>query len=135
MVWGSKSWKGVGKLTFIDEKMDASMYCEILKANLRPSTKKLRMGNDFILQQDNDPKHTAKKTKVYFDTNNINVLEWPSQILELNPIENLWYILDRIIGDRAFRCKDNLKEAIMSAWDNITTRDSKFGQLNAKSSS
>ena len=78
-VWGSMSWKGVGKLTFIDEKMDASMYCEILKANLRPSTcmiiKKLRMGNDFILQQDNDPKHTAKKTKVYFDTNNINVLE------------------------------------------------------------
>ena len=61
MIWGM-SWKGVGKLTFIDEKMDASMYCEILKANLRPSTKKLRIGNDFILQQDNDPKHTAKKT-------------------------------------------------------------------------
>ena len=64
MVWGM-SWKGVGKLTFIDEKMDASMYCEILKAILQPSTKKLRMGNDSILQQDNNPKHTAKKTKVY----------------------------------------------------------------------
>ena len=123
MVWGSMSWKGVGKLTFIDEKMDASMYCKILKANLRPSTKKLRMGNDFILQQNNDPKHTAKKTKVYFDTSNINVLEWPSQSLDLNPIENLWYILDRKIGDRAFRRKDDLKEAIMSAWDNIKTKE------------
>ena len=69
------------------------------KANLRPSTKKLRMGNDFILQQDNDPKHPAKKTKVYFDTNNINVLELPSQSLDLNPIENMWHILDRKIGD------------------------------------
>ena len=112
MVWGSMSWKGVEKLTFIDAKMDATMYCEILKANLRPSTKKLRMGNDFILQQDNNPKHTAKKTKVYFDTNKINVLKWPSQSPDLNPKENLWYILDRKIGDRAFRHKDNLKEAV-----------------------
>ena len=127
-VWGSMSWKGVGKLTFIDEKMDASMYCEILKANLQSSTKKLRMGNDFILQQDNNPKHTAKKMKVYFDTNNINVLGWPSQSPDLNPIENLWYILDRKIGDRIFwtekfRHKDNLKEPIMSTWDNITTKE------------
>ena len=45
--------------------MDASMYCGILKANLRPSTKKLRMGNDFVIQHDSNPKHDAKKTKLY----------------------------------------------------------------------
>ena len=62
------------------------------------------MGNDFIFHQDNDPKHTAKKTKLYFDTIILNFLEWPSQSPDLNPIEHLWCIMDRKIVDQAFRC-------------------------------
>ncbi|XP_067362434.1 glucuronokinase with putative uridyl pyrophosphorylase isoform X5 [Channa argus] len=39
---------------------------------------------------DKDPKHTAKITKEWLWVNSINVLEWPNQIPDLNPIENLW---------------------------------------------
>nr|XP_047139068.1 uncharacterized protein LOC124814984 [Hydra vulgaris] len=106
------SWNGVGKLTFIDEKMDVSMYCEILKANLRPSTKKLRMGNDFILLHDNDPKHTVKKTKVYFDKTSMFWYTWTK-----HPCFGIK------IGNQAFRCKNNLKKVRMSTWDNITTKE------------
>ena len=72
MLWGCMAWNGVGKLEF-DETMNADLYNNLLKRNLKSSTKKLRLGNRFLFQQDNDPKHTAKKTKTFFDENGINV--------------------------------------------------------------
>lgn len=119
MLWGSMAWNGTGKLAFIDDKMDAQLYVDILKKNLLASTRKLRLGRQFIMQQDNDPKHTSKKAKEYFTQNNIEVLEWPAQSPDLNPIEHLWAVLDRKAGPRSLRKKEDLKELIESSWNEI----------------
>jgi transposase len=59
MVWGCMAANGVGKLVFIDGKMDRYAYVRILSENLASSVEKLDFMT-FIFQQDNDPKHTEE---------------------------------------------------------------------------
>lgn len=120
MLWGCFSAKGPGHLVRIHGKMDSTAYLEILAKNLCSSIKDLKMGRHFIFQQDNDPKHTAKKTKAWFKREKIKVLQWPSQSPDLNPIENLWKELKIKVHMRHPKNLDNLEKICMEEWAKIT---------------
>ena len=74
MLWGCFSSAVTGRLVRIEGKMNAAMYRDILDENLLQSSLDLRLGQRFIFQQDNDPKHTAKISK-WLQDNSVNVLE------------------------------------------------------------
>ncbi|ORD95671.1 TCB2 [Hepatospora eriocheir] len=76
--------------------MIATSYKQILVQNLLPSACEIRL-DEFIFIQNNNQKHTVRLVEEYFDENNIDVLEWPPQSPNLNPIESiLTYIKCRL---------------------------------------
>ena len=111
-------WQGLGNWSELKEWWMALNTWKFLKGNLFQSSRDLWLGRRLTFQQDNDPKHTAKATLEWFKGKHLNVLEWPSQSLDLNPIENLWYDLKIAVRQRNTSSLNELEQFFLKEWTN-----------------
>lgn len=122
MVWGCFSYAGVGDLVQIEGIMRKEQYRNILEQNAAPSGRRL-IGDNFTFMQDNDPKHTALLCRNYLNalkTNNIlQIMSWPAQSPDLNPIELLWDELDRQVRKVAPTTKQHLWDILQQQWNSL----------------
>jgi len=115
MVWGCMMWEGTGYAVKIDGRMDGDLYIKILEDDLQASLNFYgKTTNDIIFQQDNDPKHTCKKAKTWFQDHGFTVLPWPAQSPDLNPIEHLWFYIKQRLGEY-----EEDPKGILELWERI----------------
>ena len=110
---------GTGNLDRVPGIMDSQKYQAILRRNMMSSVDKLNLGDHWTFQQDNDPKHTSKSTKAWLCKRPWNVLEWPSQSPDLNPIENLWWDLKKAVAAWKPSNITELEAFAREEWGNI----------------
>lgn len=122
MIWGCMTIHGVGFMCRIDGIMDKFLYREILDDHLFQTVDYYDMDRErFIFQQDNDPKHASGLLKEWFEENGVELLDWPSQSPDVNPIEHLWAYLKRRLGEYETHPKSVLElwERIEVEWEKI----------------
>ena len=64
--------------------------------------------------------HTTKATLEWRRNKKIKVLEWPSQSLNRNPIENLWYCLKIAVHQHSPHNLTELEQICLEEWANIS---------------
>ena len=119
MVWGAFAAHGVGMLHRIMGIMDRFVYLDLCENVMLPSADMLFGRENWIFQQDNDPKHTAIVIREFLVEENINVMQWPAQSPDLNPIENLWFILNQKLKHRRVSSCEALFNALNEEWKRL----------------
>jgi transposase len=122
MLWGCMLWEGPGLACKIDGKLDGDLYVKIMQDELADSLAYYnKQASQVIFQQDNDPKHCCHKAKAHFQKQDYQVLLWPAQSPDLNPIEHLWNHLKRQLGKYEEPPNGILElwERVQKEWDEI----------------
>lgn len=118
MIWAGMTANGNGPICRVNGIMDQHIYVDILRNHLLPFANE-KLAEDWIFQADNDPKHTSKEAKEFLERNKVNVMPWPSQSPDLNPIEHLWNDVDKVIKTKKLSNLNQLYDRIAEAWNNI----------------
>jgi len=77
---------------FKKHNYSAVFYLQILKYNLTGIWE-----SELVFMQNNASIHRVRKSKLWFQKNDIEVMKWSSYSLDLNSIENLWTLLKKKI--------------------------------------
>ena len=106
-VWGCITL-GDFRFSIFSKNLNADRYIEILFENLITI-----YSNEYVFQQDNSSVHKSKKVKNFLNRENIDVLEFPANSPDVNPIENIWAIIKHNISKIEDLTNDNFEEKIL----------------------
>ena len=118
-VWAGISRKGPTSVAIFEGIMNADFYISLLQTHLLPFIRHT-FPESHKFMQDNDPKHTSRAAKEFFEMECINWWKTPPESPDMNPIENLWHELKEFIRREARpTTKSELILGIKQFWDTV----------------
>lgn len=66
--------------------------------------------------QDGAPCHRAMSVKKFLASKKIQILPWPGNSPDMNPIENLWAIIKRRLKTKNITTEDQLIKTVEKIW-------------------
>lgn len=118
MVWTCFSYYGVGPIRQVTTEMDQLAYLNILETVMLPHVED-EMPLEWVFQQDDGPNYMGTRVKEWLEANSVNVLDWPAQYPDLNPIENLWAAIEESVALSQPVGKGSLWRVIQESWSKI----------------
>lgn len=119
LIWACMSSKGPGKLAVVKTTVNSRIYIDILDHFLIPSIDNAFGDEDIVFQDDNASCHRAKCVRDFLADRQIATMDWPANSPDLNPIENMWWKLKKLVQAKSPLCKEDLIIAIRKCWKEL----------------
>ena len=94
MVFGVTSMACIGPLVRLHVKINATVYKGILKKYDVPNLR-TAINQPAVFMHNNGPCHTANSVKTFLSRKDVTVMERPAQSPDMNPIKNIWKLINK----------------------------------------
>ena len=89
MFWGCFSYRGLGPIVLLKGSVTGQTHAKIINDYVVPTLDEHFPCGNGLFQEDNAPPHRSKAAMAARENAKIEVLQWPAQSPDLNPIENM----------------------------------------------
>lgn len=121
---GMISASGATRLILFQENLTGPLFKEYLQTLKRDADLIYPTKRGYKIAMDRDPKHTATIVKEYIAQAKIEILEdWPACSPDLNPIENLWGLMEKELQKKFTKNLFTLKRNLRSIWVSLTRKE------------
>lgn len=98
MIWGCVAYFGVGDMCWVEGNMNAEYYEQVLRKYVIASRRWYKMDpTTFMFQHDNARIHTTTNVNDFLSKAGIDVMEWPPNSPDINPIERIWARIKQLL--------------------------------------
>ena len=115
MVWGAMSAAGTGGLYFLTSgrTINGKKYVKVLQQKIQLH---MTVHQSDIFMHDWAPCHRSRVVKKFLGEKNIRQLDWSGNCPDLNPIENLWMLMENKVSEKQPTKAKLLMTAIKEIW-------------------